>query len=73
MDTHEGPFNATVHEGERLARDDHPSRVTVQAYLTILNNKWEWIQDLLSCSEQHNNHLKYYREVSLNYICHNNH
>nr|XP_039257013.1 plectin-like isoform X4 [Styela clava] len=62
VQSHDTSFKSTIHDGERLVHENHPARNTVQAYLTQLNNQWEWIQSLGYCLQQHILQLNQYQQ-----------
>uniref|UniRef100_W5MQ75 Plectin n=1 Tax=Lepisosteus oculatus TaxID=7918 RepID=W5MQ75_LEPOC len=53
LEQREKKVNDTQANGERLLKEGHPGRKTVEAFMAALQTQWSWILQLCCCIEAH--------------------
>ncbi|XP_069771273.1 LOW QUALITY PROTEIN: plectin-like [Narcine bancroftii] len=53
LETKERKVNSIQNMGEKLLRDGHPAKQTVDAFMAALQTQWSWILQLCCCIEAH--------------------
>ncbi|XP_043994366.1 plectin a isoform X4 [Gambusia affinis] len=53
LELREKKVNSVQASGDRLLRDGHPARPTIEAFTTALQTQWSWLLQLCCCIETH--------------------
>ncbi|KAL0964650.1 hypothetical protein UPYG_G00327030 [Umbra pygmaea] len=53
LDDKEQVIKCVQDKAETLLQDNHPARLTIEAYRAAMQTQWSWILQLCSCVEQH--------------------
>ncbi|XP_039978369.1 plectin a isoform X3 [Xiphias gladius] len=53
LELREKKVNSVQTTGDKLLRDGHPARTTVEAFTSALQTQWSWILQLCCCIETH--------------------
>ncbi|KAJ8013741.1 hypothetical protein DPEC_G00032940 [Dallia pectoralis] len=53
LDDKEEVIKSVQEKAERLLQENHPARLTIEAYRAAMQTQWSWVLQLCSCVEQH--------------------
>ncbi|XP_078280393.1 plectin-like [Rhinoraja longicauda] len=53
LESKEKKVNSIQNTGEKLLRDGHPAKQTIEAFMAALQTQWSWLLQLCCCIEAH--------------------